>query len=66
MKYEPKIGTMLPCNVIVRQIEPGKNEVSAIDPIASMQAIDNPALKEIADTVQDKMKKVIASLPAVK
>lgn len=62
LSAEPHIGTMLPCNVIVRQTEDGKVEVSAVDPLASMQAIENPALGEIATTVQGLLKEVIASL----
>jgi uncharacterized protein (DUF302 family) len=59
---EDKIGTMLPCNVIVQEIAEGKVEVAAIDPIASMQAIRNPALGNIAMEVQAKLKKVIDNL----
>lgn len=59
---ENKIGTMLPCNVIVREAEGDKVEVAAIDPIASMQAVQNPSLGEIAVQVQAKLKKVIDSL----
>ncbi len=62
LQVEDKIGTMLPCNVIVQEIAEGKIEVAAIDPIASMQAIKNPDLREIADQVQNKLKKVIDSL----
>ena len=59
---EPQIGLMLPCNVVVQEGENGKTLVSAIDPIASMQAVDNPSLGEIAEQVQAKLKKVIESL----
>lgn len=59
---ESKIGTMLPCNVIVQETGEGKTEVAAVDPIASMQAIDNPELGEIAEQVQAKLKKVIDSI----
>jgi uncharacterized protein (DUF302 family) len=59
---EDKIGTMLPCNVIVQEIAEGKVEVAAIDPIASMQAIRNPALGKIAMEVQAKLKNVIDNL----
>jgi len=59
---EDKIGAMLPCNVIVQQIGDGQVEVSAVDPIASMSAVENPALGEIAEEVQAKLKKVIESL----
>jgi len=59
---EDKIGTMLPCNVIVQETEAGDMEVAAIDPIASMQAIQNEALGPVAHEVQMKLKKVIDSL----
>jgi uncharacterized protein (DUF302 family) len=61
LQQEDKIGVMLPCNVIVQQTDEGV-EVSAVDPIASMQAIDNPNLREIATEVGLKLKKVIESL----
>lgn len=59
---EDKIGTMLPCNVIVQETAEGAVEVAAIDPIASMQAIDNPSLGGVAVEVQAKLKKVVNSL----
>ena len=59
---EDKIGTMLPCNVIVQDTDDGKVEVSAVDPIASMKAIDNPALGDIANEVREKLKKVIDNI----
>jgi len=59
---ENKVGTMLPCNVIVQQLDDGKVEVAAVDPIASMSGIKNPALEGIAKEVQAKLKKVIESL----
>lgn len=59
---EPKIGTMLPCNVIVREEAPGRIEIAAVDPVASMQAIENPALAETAGAVRDMLQKVISSL----
>jgi uncharacterized protein (DUF302 family) len=59
---EDKIGTMLPCNVIVQELLGGKVEVAAIDPVASMQAIKNPELQGIAEQVQAKLRKVIESL----
>ena len=62
LQEESKIGLMLPCNVIVREVSDGKIEVSAVDPVASMQSIDNSNLKEIAREVQEKLKKVIDSL----
>lgn len=59
LQAEDKIGTMLPCNILV--IEQGNNkiEVAAVNPIASMQAITNPALGGIANEVTDKLRKVI-------
>ncbi|MFZ0611779.1 MAG: DUF302 domain-containing protein [Desulfobacterales bacterium] len=62
LKIEPKIGTMLPCNVIVRETEEGRIEVAAIDPVASMPAVNNPALTEIAGQIQTKLKEVISRL----
>lgn len=62
LQVEPKIGTMLPCNVIVQEVAKGKIEVAAVDPLASMQAISNPALQAIAQEIQVKLKKVIAQL----
>src|SRR5690606_34737847 len=50
---EDKIGTMLPCNVIVQQVDDGKSEVAAADPIASMQPIENPELATIPGDVRD-------------
>jgi uncharacterized protein (DUF302 family) len=62
LKTEPLNGTMLPCNVIVQEAEDGTTEVAAIDPIASMQAIQNANLRKIAEEVQTKLKKVINNL----
>jgi len=62
LQAEPNIGAMLPCNVIVQQLEDGKVEGSAVDPIASMSAVENPALAGVAEKVQTKLKKVIDSL----
>ena len=61
LKVEDKIGTMLPCNVIVQEID-GKSEVAAVDPVASMQAIDNAALAAIAAKVREDLKAVVESL----
>jgi len=62
LQVEDKIGTMLPCNVIVQEIDEGQVEVAAIDPVASMQAVANPALKDVAEEVQAKLKKVIENI----
>jgi len=62
LQAEDKIGTMLPCNVIVQELADGSVEVAAVDPVASMQAIENPKLKNIAEQVRDKLKKVIENL----
>jgi uncharacterized protein (DUF302 family) len=59
LQAEEKIGLMLPCNVVVRETPDGKIEVSAIDPVASMLAIKNPGLQEVAEQVRAKLKKVI-------
>ena len=62
LQAEDKIGTMLPCNVIVQEKIEGQVEVTAIDPIASMSAVENPKLKPIAEEVQSRLKKVIQQL----
>ncbi len=62
LQVESKIGTMLPCNVIVQETEDSKVEVAAIDPISSMQAVQNPNLQSIAEKVQAKLQSVIAKL----
>ena len=62
MQTEDKIGTMLPCNVIVQEMSEGQIEVTAIDPVASMQAVLNPKLQDVADQVRVKLKRVIDSL----
>ena len=61
LQAEDKIGTMLPCNVIVQAVD-GKSEVAAVDPVASMQAIENPALAAIATKVRDELKAAVQSL----
>ena len=58
---EPRVGAMLPCNVIPRAVDSGV-EVSAIDPVASMQAIDNPALHAVAGQVRDLLAKAVAAI----
>ena len=58
LQVEPQVGAMLPCNVILRELEGGV-EVSAIDPVASMQAIDNDDLKHLARQVRDMLSEVV-------
>ena len=62
LKLEDKVGTMLPCNVVVQDLGDGRTEVAAIDPVASMQAIENRALKLAAEQVGAKLKKFIEGL----
>ena len=62
LQSEDKIGTMLPCNVIVQEIGEGRVEVSAVDPAASMQAVDNPHLASIAGDVRELLKQMVAGL----
>ncbi len=64
LQAEDKIGTMLPCNVIVQDRGNGIVEISAVDPVASMQAIDNPSLGEVAQKVRDQLKAVIGDIAA--
>jgi uncharacterized protein (DUF302 family) len=53
---------MLPCNVIVQDAGPGRVEVAAIDPVASMQAVENPELRGIGEQVRASLQRVIESL----
>ena len=62
LEAEDKIGVMLPCNVIVQETPDGGVEVAAVDPVASMQAIDNPSLSEIASEVRGRLEKVVNNL----
>ena len=62
LQLEDKVGTMLPCNVVVQSWGDNETEVAAIDPVASMQAIDNPRLKQAAGEVRDRLARVIAAL----
>ena len=62
LQAEDKIGTMLPCNVIVQETSDGKVEVAAVDPMASMMAIQNEDLGTIASEVQGMLKNVIEGL----
>ena len=59
---DDKIGTMLPCNVIVQDLGGGKIEVAAINPAISMEQVGNPTLKAIAESVTGKLKRVIAAI----
>jgi uncharacterized protein (DUF302 family) len=61
LQSEDKIGTMLPCNVIVQRLKEGV-EVAAIDPLASMASVNNPELGEIGGQVREKLRKVIEAL----
>jgi len=62
LQAENKIGLMLPCNVVVQEISDHEIEVAAIDPIASMLAVENPKLKEVTEEVRIKLKIVIDNL----
>lgn len=62
LQSEDKVGTMLPCNVIVQETQSGKIEVAAVNPLASMQAINNKELEGIAKEIADKLKKAVDSL----
>lgn len=58
LKVEPRIGAMLPCNVILRIVE-GGTEISAVDPVASMSAVDNENLHAVAKDVREMLKKAV-------
>ncbi|NNF04711.1 MAG: DUF302 domain-containing protein [Rhodothermales bacterium] len=62
LQSEPRIGTMLPCNVIVREVGENVVEVSAVDPVESMKAVDSPPLEAVATEVRSQLMSVIASL----
>lgn len=62
LQSEPRIGAMLPCNVIVRKLDGGGVEVSAIDPVASMQAVDNDELHSVAGEVRGMLEEVVARI----
>lgn len=62
LQAEPHIGSMLPCNVVVRELSKKQTEVAIIDPIASMQAVQNESLGAVALEVQSKLKRVAESL----
>ena len=62
LSVEDKIGTMLPCNVIVQNLGNGQIEVAAINPVATMANVGNPKLSKLADTVAGKLKNVISAI----
>ena len=62
LQEEDKIGTMLPCNVIVQQISETQTEIAAVDPMASMQSVENENLAGVANKIQQKLKKVIENV----
>ncbi len=64
LEAEDRIGTMLPCNVILQEREDGRTEISAVDPVASMRAIDNPKLADVAGQVRSVLRQVIDELGA--
>lgn len=59
LQAEDKVGTMLPCNVIVQETADGDVEIAAVDPLASVKAIDNPALRGIAETIGQKLQRAV-------
>lgn len=62
LKVEDKIGTMLPCNVLIIEQEQNRIEIAAVNPVASMQAVTNPALEEVAMQVTEKLRTLIDAL----
>ncbi len=59
LQHEDKIGTMLPCNVIIQELKPGEVEIAAVDPIASMQAVENENLAGLASEVRDMLEMAV-------
>jgi len=62
LQAENKIGTLLPCNVVVQELDNGKTEVAVVDPMASMQAVENDTLGEVANTIRAKLQMVIENI----
>jgi uncharacterized protein (DUF302 family) len=62
LSIEENIGVLLPCNVIVQEKEEGKIQISTVNPMESMQAVNNPGLGEVAVVVSDKLKKVLENI----
>lgn len=62
LEAEDKIGTMLPCNVIVQERGENEVEIAAVDPVSSMQAVDNDALGPIASEIRNRLQRVVKSL----
>jgi uncharacterized protein (DUF302 family) len=62
LEFEDKIGTMLPCNVVIQEVGENEYEVAAVNPVASMMAIDNPDLSEVAIEVRRKLEVVVKNL----
>lgn len=62
LKLEDKVGTMLPCNVVIQQHDDGKVEISAVDPVASMAAIENQKLGTVAAQVREQLRQVVAEI----
>lgn len=62
LSNEPYIGLMLPCNIVVQETDDGKIDVAAVNPQASMQAVENPELNKIAGDIKSKLEQVINSL----
>ena len=64
LEAEDKIGTMLPCNVVLQQREDGKTEISAVDPVSSMQAIHHVVVDQIAHDIRSELQRVIDDIPS--
>lgn len=62
LELEPRIGVLLPCNVVVRQRDDGRIEVSAMDPEAAMQMVENPGVREVAREVRERLARVVAAV----
>jgi len=59
LQAEDKIGTMLPCNVILQETDDGQTEIAAVDPVASMQSVENEALQSVAEEIRQRLRTVI-------
>ncbi len=62
LEMEPRIGVLLPCNVVVRELDDGRIEVSAMDPAAAMQVVDNPGVGEVAAQVRELLSRAVQAI----
>ncbi|MBI2417204.1 MAG: DUF302 domain-containing protein [Ignavibacteriales bacterium] len=62
LSFEPNIGVLLPCNIVVQELEHGKTQISAVNPLVTMQSVNNSALEPIAAEISEKLQRVLAAV----